>query len=71
MNSPPLFDLKILMIFLICLSIFVLDVLKIDKASNFFFKKYTQVFLLKSFVKVTKYLDPKNDGVENEPQRSV
>jgi hypothetical protein len=49
----------------------MLNVLKIDKASNFFFKKYTQVFLLRSFIKVMKYVDPKNDGVENEPQRSI
>jgi hypothetical protein len=41
-----------------------LNVLKIDKTSNFFFKKYTQVFLLRSFIKAMKYLDPKNDGVK-------
>jgi len=55
----------------VCFSILVLNVLKTYKASDFFFKKYTQVFLLKSFVKVTKYLDPENDGVENKPQRAV
>jgi hypothetical protein len=71
MNSPPLFDLKTLMVFPIYFSILVLNVLKTNKTSNFFFKKYTQVFLLKSFVKVMKYFDPENDGMENKPQRSV
>jgi hypothetical protein len=45
----------------------VLNVLKTDKASDFFFKNYTKAFLLKSFVKVTKYFDLENDRVENGP----
>jgi hypothetical protein len=55
------------MTFHVFFSTSVLNVLKTDKASNFFFKNYTHVFLLKSFVKVTKYSDPKNDRVENGP----
>jgi hypothetical protein len=59
------------MIIPICFSILVLNVLKQTKHLTFSSKKNTQVFLLKSFVKVTKYFDLENDRVENEPQRFV
>jgi hypothetical protein len=67
MNSPPLFNLRALMSFHVSLSTSILNLLKIDKAFDFFFKKYTQVYLLKSSIKVTKYFDSKNDRVENGP----
>jgi hypothetical protein len=37
---------------------------------NFFFRNNTQIFLLKSLVKVKKYLEPKNEKIESGAQRS-
>jgi hypothetical protein len=71
MYSLLLSNLRILITCPIYFSTLVLKVLNVNKMSHFFFKNLTHVFLLKSLVKVTKYLDLDNDGVEKGPHKSM
>jgi hypothetical protein len=48
-----------------------LKALNANKVSDFFYKNITHVFLVRSLIKVTKYLDLDNDGVEKGPHKSV
>src|ERR1051325_6624593 len=50
----------------LCFSTNSLNVLKASHASDFCIKKYTQVFLLKSSIKVIKYLHPPDVGISTK-----
>ena len=65
--SPPRSVQRVLMVLLTSFSTRALKLLKTEKASNFFCKKYTQVFLKKSSMKVMKslYLHLKMDLLDH------
>jgi len=71
MNSPPQSDLTDLIGLSVSFSTISLNLLNIWNTSDFSFKKYTHVFLEKSFMKEMKYLFLLKDSGVIGPQMSV
>ena len=69
--SPPLSDRRALMCLSVAFSTIILNFLNTSKASDFSFRKYTQVFLEKSSMKDMKYLLPLKDSGVIGPHMSV